>query len=208
MYLLEQAGTFVIPTTIAMIPALLTTLLTLFSTKEDLKHILDGEAGIRKRSPLSPNWHPAPVGPIGTTAVPTYTQSIPLTAAGVVPTAYAAENQGTHYHHLGKEAVGLASGAITTARRSASTSSNHHHFCHGPGNSNEAAGLTFGGVPVNTTNVPAMGAPGTTTAASTHTPGQYNAANPVATAGQQNIPGAYNTDAGVNLSVNINRPVA
>ncbi|KAG0252095.1 hypothetical protein BG011_007209 [Mortierella polycephala] len=50
IYLLEEVGSFIIPTTIPMVPALLVTLPTLFAAERDLKRILAGDLNHRKRS--------------------------------------------------------------------------------------------------------------------------------------------------------------
>ncbi|KAG0283495.1 hypothetical protein BGZ98_006315, partial [Dissophora globulifera] len=68
--------------------------------------------------------HPAPAGPTGTSNIPTFSQNIPPTAAGTVPTAYAVDSQGAydqHGHHLGRQAAAVAGSAA------AAESAHHHH---------------------------------------------------------------------------------
>ncbi|KAG0260681.1 hypothetical protein BG011_001688, partial [Mortierella polycephala] len=50
MYLLEEVGQFVVPTTLTMIPSLLASLPTLLSIQDDLKRLLEDEQSQRKRS--------------------------------------------------------------------------------------------------------------------------------------------------------------
>jgi len=131
-------------------------------------------------------------GPTGTSHVPTYTQNVPPQAAGTVPVVGQTAQQvypssggglmGNHYErhnqaHL--QNTMAAPGATTTAagtqvlpmNANNSTVPVNQHNMHQTNpvlsNNNAAPG---GGVPQT---VPAMGAPGTTTAAGTHMPGQY-----------------------------------
>ncbi|KAF9151219.1 hypothetical protein BG015_006949 [Linnemannia schmuckeri] len=107
-------------------------------------------------------------GPTGTSHVPTYTQNVPPTAAGTVPVVGQTAEQvhpssggglmGNH-HDRHNQAHIQNTMATTTAAGTQVPPMNT--------NNNTAPG---GAVPQN---VPAMGAPGTTTAAGTHMPGQY-----------------------------------
>ncbi|KAK3828765.1 MAG: hypothetical protein J3Q66DRAFT_323521 [Benniella sp.] len=121
--------------------------------------------------------HPAPAGPTGTTNVPTYAQNIPPTAAGVVPRAYEAEQD----HGLQRDSAvdkdhlqhqwyknQAASGLPVNTNNSADPASGQSAPVH----SINPATVSNPTVPTNT--VPAMGAPGTTTAAGTHIPGEFN----------------------------------
>ncbi|KAI7820077.1 hypothetical protein BC939DRAFT_458871 [Gamsiella multidivaricata] len=150
--------------------------------------------------------HPVPAGPTGTSQVPTYAQNIAPVASGVVPTAYAADQQThEHKHH------GILGHHNNNNNNNNNTLTGEHHRIH-PGAEVAAAGTTAhqydnnynNNVPSSTTTntVPAMGAPGTTTAAGTHIPGEYNTtgSSGIGAAygagkgvGTQNIPGDYNT---------------
>ncbi|KAG0367928.1 hypothetical protein BGZ54_002998 [Gamsiella multidivaricata] len=138
--------------------------------------------------------------------VPTYAQNIAPVASGVVPTAYAADQQThEHKHH------GILGHHNNNNNNNNNTLTGEHHRIH-PGAEVAAAGTTAhqydnnynNNVPSSTTTntVPAMGAPGTTTAAGTHIPGEYNTtgSSGIGAAygagkgvGTQNIPGDYNT---------------
>ncbi|CAO3571712.1 unnamed protein product [Mortierella alpina] len=140
--------------------------------------------------------HPAPAGPTGTTNVPTYAQNIPPTAAGVVPTAFTAEqvHDPNHHNNQAKQDHHHTGGLGGLLNRH---HDDHHHQKNVAGTTGHDTGVhVAGGVPVNTNNstmpvnqsnlhqaapvhtdnntVPAMGAPGTTTAAGTHMPGGFN----------------------------------
>ncbi|KAG0311964.1 hypothetical protein BGZ97_011518 [Linnemannia gamsii] len=124
-------------------------------------------------------------GPTGMSHVPTYSQNIPPTTAGTVPVV--GQTAGQVYPSSGEGLMG-----------SHYDRQNQAHFqstAAGPGPTTTAAGTQV--FPMNTNNstvpmnqqnmqqmapapggvvpqaVPAMGAPGTTTAAGTHMPGQY-----------------------------------
>ncbi|KAF9913413.1 hypothetical protein BX616_010063 [Lobosporangium transversale] len=127
--------------------------------------------------------HPAPAGPTGTTNVPTFSQNIPPTAAGVVPTAHAAEH--VHNPVVGQHAQHPHNGApINTNNSTVPVNANNVHQT----------------APVHNTDktVPAMGAPGTTTAAGTHVPCNYNPNSATTTAAGTQIPGQYNTSGAVD----------
>ncbi|KAF9206137.1 hypothetical protein BGZ49_002964 [Haplosporangium sp. Z 27] len=88
----------------------------------------------------------AQAGPTGTSHVPTYTQNVAPMAAGVVPTTYIAE----------------------TAPKNTNFPANTHNLRQSaPIHSNNGTSATN-----VASTVPAMGAPGTTTAAGTHVPGE------------------------------------
>ncbi|KAF9182710.1 hypothetical protein BGZ51_004496 [Haplosporangium sp. Z 767] len=132
----------------------------------------------------APLQHPAPAGHIGTGGhVPTYAQNIPPAAAGVTPTGYGAgQVNDPNAKHLGSH--------------NTSHENRHHHSLnplhHHDNDNKNATGTVVGAFPVNphsstlpannnpqqvapmhsnNNTVPAMGAPGTTTAAGTHVPG-------------------------------------
>ncbi|KAG0057512.1 hypothetical protein BGZ83_009151 [Gryganskiella cystojenkinii] len=129
--------------------------------------------------------HSVPAGPTGTSNIPTYAQNVPPIAAGVVPTAHIAEvhgdNRDNHKHSLfgghKKDHNDRGLGAHQQVHQTAAGGAVP------PVNSNNATNVPMqqqqpgaGAVPVHSMNntVPAMGAPGTTTAAGTHVPGAYN----------------------------------
>ncbi|GJJ73603.1 hypothetical protein EMPS_05961 [Entomortierella parvispora] len=121
---------------------------------------------------VAPVQHAVPAGPTGTSNIPTYAQNIPPTAAGVVPSTQVAEV------HAGRDTKPSLFGGHKMDHRD-----------HGLGAHQQVHSTAAGGnVPMHTTTnpstmhsnagvpntVPAMGAPGTTTAAGTHVPGEYN----------------------------------
>jgi hypothetical protein len=127
--------------------------------------------------------HPAPAGPTGTTNVPTYAHNIAPTAAGVVPRAYAAEQDHglqrdpaadkdhlQHQYYKNQAASGLPVNTNNSADPVSGQSAPVHSI--NPATVSNPTGATAPTVPTNT--VPAMGAPGTTTAAGTHIPGEFN----------------------------------
>ncbi|KAF9101777.1 hypothetical protein BGX27_011331 [Mortierella sp. AM989] len=134
-------------------------------------------------NPVAPGTvqHPmAPVaaaGPTGTSHIPTHSQNIPPTAASIFPTSHTAETVPGNAH--GRAASGTA-GTDAPINTNNSTVPVNEHNIHqtAPVHSNNAATAT-------TNTVPAMGAPGTTTAAGTHVPGEYN---PTDTSRKPHIP--------------------
>jgi len=127
----------------------------------------------------APLQHSIPAGPTGTSNVPTFSQNVPP-PAGVVPTAQVAEIHDGHDHkkhslfgghkkdHV-DQGLGAHQQVHGTAAAGGNVPLNTTHQSNVP-LQQQAAGTNAG---VQNT-VPAMGAPGTTTAAGTHVPGEYN----------------------------------
>ncbi|KAG0252701.1 hypothetical protein BG011_006840, partial [Mortierella polycephala] len=163
----------------------------------------------------APLRHPATAGPTGTGHVPTYSQNIPPAAAGTVPTGYRAEQvNDPNAKHLGDP--------------NASHDNRHHNqnpLHHRDNDNKNATGAVVGAFPVNPNSstlpvnnnnpqqatpvhsnnntVPAMGAPGTTTAAGTHAPGEYTYV-PCEYTGTKDFRGNVAPPPGSSMSAEIN----
>jgi hypothetical protein len=126
--------------------------------------------------------NPAVAGPTGTSHVPTYNQNIPPTATSaeqVNPSAGGGGLMGNHqdrHYQTHVQSTMAGPGATTTAAGtqipSTNTSNNPVPMNQGAPVYNNNAAAPGGNLPQT---VPAMGAPGTTTAAGTHMPNQYGA---------------------------------
>ncbi|KAF9546807.1 hypothetical protein EC957_009412 [Mortierella hygrophila] len=125
--------------------------------------------------------NPAVAGPTGTSHVPTYNQNVPPTGAtaGQVYPSSGGDPMGTHqdrHYQAHVQSTMAGPGATTTA---AGTQIPPTNASNNPVPVNQAAPVYYnnaaapGGTVPQT--VPAMGAPGTTTAAGTHMPNQYGA---------------------------------
>ncbi|KAK3826875.1 MAG: hypothetical protein JOS17DRAFT_236962 [Linnemannia elongata] len=119
--------------------------------------------------------NPAAAGPTGTSHVPTYNQNIPPTATSaeqVYPSS-GGDLMGSHQdRHLQAhvQSAMAGPGATTTAAGTQIPPMNANNSAVPMNQQNMQQAAPGGVVPQN---VPAMGAPGTTTAAGTHMPGQY-----------------------------------
>ncbi|KAF9130725.1 hypothetical protein BGW39_002726 [Mortierella sp. 14UC] len=167
------------------------------------KHNQDHSTALADSNAADPNLiHPSVIphqqttnvaGPTGTSHVPAYNQSniAPIAAGGAVPITAQTADQGVY---PSSTTAGPGSHGLTGHNDQHSLNHVHAQMANMPGNTTTTAAGTQvpmnannstvpvnqhnlnQAVPVNSNNnaaVPAMGAPGTTTAAGTHMPGQY-----------------------------------